>query len=322
MDGALLAGALFVGLGVALAVGGFMARARAREHELATLIGLPFGEQDVDLRDVTVEHGTVVTGAVGLADHAIKRWDRSASLRTRLERADLAIRPAEVVVTAAALGIALAALAAFATGQLWTGLVVLCLVPLLTRTLLDVLARRRAARFAAQLPDALTLVASSLTAGHTFLRSLQLMADEYDAPLSDEFRRVVNETQLGSPLVDSLERLAARIDMRDLDWMVEAIRIQQSVGGQLAELLATLADFMRARDEVRREIAALTAEGRVSAWVLGALPVLLVVAVQVINPGYLDPLFKGWGLVWLGATFASITAGMWMILRMVRSVEV
>ncbi len=321
MDAPLLLGAVLVGLGGALAIGGFLARTRARDQELAALVGLPFGERDVDLRELTVEHGTVVTGAVGLADHAIRRWDRTASLRTRLERADLAIRPAELVVTVTALGIALAALVAFASGQLWTAIVVLGIVPFVARTALDVLARRRAARFAAQLPGALSLVASSLTAGHTFLRALQLMADEYDQPLSEEFRRVVNETQLGSPLIEALERLARRIELRDLEWMVEAIRIQQTVGGQLADLLATLADFMRAREEVRQEISALTAEGRISAWVLGALPVLLVVAVQVVNPGYLDPMLQGWGLVWLGLTGASVAIGMAIILRMVRSVD-
>jgi tight adherence protein B len=149
-----------------------------------------------------------------------------------------------------------------------------------------------------------------------------MMSEEFNAPLADEFRRVVAETQLGLPLVSSLERMAVRLQLRDVDWMVQAIRIQQQVGGQLSELLATLAEFMRAREEVRSEVAVLTAEGRISAWVLGAMPIFLFVAVQVINPGYMEPMLQGWGWFWLGLTLAAMGLGMWFILRMVKSVEV
>src|SRR5205814_9317786 len=157
------------------------------------------------------------------------------------------------------------------------------------------IARRRKA-FEAQLPEAMTLIASSLSAGHTFLRAIQMMCEEAEAPLPEEFARVVSETRLGDPVVDAIERMAARLQIRDLQWVVQAIRIQQSVGGKLADLLHTLADFIRAREEIRREIAVLTAEGRISAWVLGALPIFLLFAVQVVSPGYMKPLFHGWGI--------------------------
>lgn len=322
MDATLLVGAVLAGIGVAIAAAGFLARAQARDQELADILGLPFGETDVAVDVVAAEHGTVVAGALGLADRAIGRWDQAASLRVQIERADLSLRPAEVVVIAAAAGTTVGVALAAVTGVVWAVPVVLGLVPLVTRAVLSTLATRRARRFATQLPDALSLVASSLSAGHTFLRSIQMMAEEYDRPLADEFRRVVAETQLGSPLIDSLERMAARLRIRDLDWMVQAIRIQQTVGGQLAELLTTLSEFMRAREEVRREISVLTAEGRISAWMLGALPVVLFLAVQVINPGYLDPMLQGWGLVWLGLTAVAMATGIGIILRMVNSVEV
>ena len=139
---------------------------------------------------------------------------------------------------------------------------------------------RRTRKFEEQFPDALTLIASSLSAGHTFLRSIQMMCEEAEAPISEEFARVVSETQLGDPLVDALARMAQRLDLRDVDWVVQAIRIQQTVGGKLADLLHTLADFIRAREEIRREVDVLTAEGKISAYVLGALPDL---------PGALPP---------------------------------
>jgi tight adherence protein B len=145
-----------------------------------------------------------------------------------------------------------------------------------------------------------------------------MMTEEAEPPLAEEFARVVHETRLGDPVVDALDRMAIRLEVPDLRWVVQAIRIQQTVGGKLADLLHTLADFIRGREEIRREINVLTAEGRISAWVLGGMPVLLLFAIQVINPGYAAPLFKGWGLFVLAMTGASIAAGVAIILRMVK----
>ena len=98
---------------------------------------------------------------------------------------------------------------------------------------------------------------------------------------------------------------------------VQAIRIQQSTGGRLADVLRTLAEFMRAREEVRREVKVLTAEGRVSAIVLSAMPPLLFLVFQIVNPGYADPLLHGWGLAVLGGAAASTAIGTGVIVRMV-----
>jgi tight adherence protein B len=112
--------------------------------------------------------------------------------------------------------------------------------------------------------------------------------------------------------------MAQRLQLRDLDWVVQAIRIQQTVGGKLADLLHTLADFIRAREEVRREVRVLTAEGRMSAWVLGGLPLFLLLAIQVIDPEYMKPMFQGWGIAVLAATAASVAIGTSIIFRMIK----
>ena len=144
------------------------------------------------------------------------------------------------------------------------------------------------------------------------------MVEEAEAPISEEFARVVHETRLGDPLVDSLERMAARLNMRDMEWVVQAIRVQQTVGGKLADLLHTLADFIRAREEVRREVAALTAEGRVSAYVLGIMPPALLLFLTASNHKYMEPMYQGWGPVVLGMTGLSCALGVFVILRMVK----
>src|SRR5947208_6133855 len=136
--------------------------------------------------------------------------------------------------------------------------------------------------------------------------------------MSEEFARVIAEPRLGDPVVEALARMAKRLEVRDLDWVVQAIRIQQTVGGKLADLLHTLADFIRAREEVRREVLVLTAEGRMSAWVLTGLPLFLLLAIQVIDPSYMKPLYHGWGIAVLAATAASVAAGSAIIFRMIQ----
>jgi tight adherence protein B len=145
-----------------------------------------------------------------------------------------------------------------------------------------------------------------------------MMSEQADAPLSEELSQVLAETQLGRPLLDCLERMAVRLEIRDLTWVVQAVRIQQTVGGRLADLLHTLADFIRAREELRREVKVLTAEGRLSAFILGALPVFILLAVQIVDPGYLKPLYRGWGYAWLAGCAASAVIGISMIFSMVK----
>ena len=123
-----------------------------------------------------------------------------------------------------------------------------------------------------QLPDALALMAASVEGGQTFQRSIDMYRRDAKAPLSDELDRVMAEVAVGSDLVVALENMAERSGVEDLKWAVEAVRIQQSTGGRLAPILHTLADFMRTRQEVRREVQTLSAEGRMSGYVLFAIP--------------------------------------------------
>jgi tight adherence protein B len=256
--------------------------------------------------------------AVHLAHQMVERVDRDRSLGQALERAKIPLRPGEFVIVMIGAVLAVAAVILVVTSTVpfavaGGALTAAAGVQLVRRR---VTSRRRA--FEAQLPDALSLIASSLTAGHTFLRAIQMMCEESSPPLSEEFSRVVAETRLGDPVVAALERMASRLQVRDMEMVVQAIRIQQTVGGRLADLLHTLADFIRARDEVRREVKVLTAEGRMSAYVLAGLVPLLFIVMELLNPEYTQPLYSGWGLVLLAACGVSVLAGMVVILRMVK----
>ena len=294
----------------------WLVRARRRERELVEILDLPYGERDVPIEAAT-ERG-LVAGTVTFAGKMVEHVDSGGSLKAQLEEAHIPMRPGEFVIVSFAAGLAIGAVLTGITGEWLFGLAGLVMGPVggVAFVKHKVTARRNA--FAEQLPDALSLIASSLTAGHTFLRAIQMMCEESEPPLSEEFARVVSETRLGDSVVDALARMAQRLQLRDLDWVVQAIRIQQTVGGKLADLLHTLADFIRAREEVRREVNVLTAEGRMSAWVLGGLPLFLLLAIQVIDPEYLQPMFQGWGIAVLAGTAASVAVGTAIIFRMIK----
>jgi tight adherence protein B len=168
---------------------------------------------------------------------------------------------------------------------------------------------RRGDKMREQLPDVLTIMASSLRAGHSFLQALDTVAREIPAPANVEFQRLVAEIRLGRPAEDALEALADRVGSSDFRWAVLAVNIQREVGGNLAEILDNVSDTLRERATMRRQIRVLTAEGRLSAWVLAILPFAIAIYMFAVNPDYISLLFtKQIGLFMLG------TAGVLMVL--------
>src|SRR5205807_1306107 len=167
---------------------------------------------------------------------------------------------------------------------------VLIVVGLLPIATLQFLAGQRRRKFQSQLPDMLQLMAGSLRAGYSLMQGVEAVAQEVQDPMGHELRRVLAEARLGRVLEDSLEDMAERLGSRDFAWAVMAIRIQREVGGNLAELLSTVAETMIARERLRREVRALTAEGRISAIILGLLPVGLAVVMYGMNRDYINVL--------------------------------
>ena len=262
---------------------------------------------------------SAVTGAaVDLAGQVVDRMDRGRALSASLERARIPLRPGEFVIVASGFSLGAAALVLALTHSVPVAVTTAGLSGLLAVRFVKRRIAKRKKAFSSQLPDALSLVASSLSAGHTFLRAIQIMCEESGPPMSEEFSRVVAETRLGDPLVDTLERMARRLQIRDMDMVVQAVKIQQTVGGKLADLLNTLGDFIRARDEVRREVQVLTAEGRMSAYVLAGLVPFLFGVLNLLNPEYIQPLYHGWGLYLLAFCGGSVLIGLMVILRMVK----
>lgn len=181
-------------------------------------------------------------------------------------------------------------------------------------------ARRR--MFSDDLPDFLMLLASGLRAGLSFNNALESAASDGKGEVGRQMRRALRAVQVGVPLDTALMDCAERMDSEDLRWTVTALSIQQQVGGNLSTILDAAARTIRARHELRREVSTLSAEGRLSAYILVALPVLVFCFLAVFRPEYisklwLDPL----GLIMLVGLSLSMLAG-WMWMRVVVRIEV
>lgn len=158
--------------------------------------------------------------------------------------------------------------------------------------LLGLRIRRRRKKFTNQLGDMLTMVANALRAGFSFMQAFELIAREMDAPMGREVQLVVNEVNLGNTLESALDNMQRRVASPDFELVVTAVLIQRQVGGDLASILDTISETIAERVRMRREVMTLTAQGRMSGWVLAAVPFALSIVIYVVNPGYLKPLLE------------------------------
>ena len=151
--------------------------------------------------------------------------------------------------------------------------------------------KKRGRTLNGQLPQALTLISNGLRAGFSFPQALNVAGKEMESPISDEFLKVLRDNSLGKPMEEALENLSKRTDDEDLDMFITALLIQRQVGGNLAEVLDTISNTIRERVKLRGEVRSLTAQGRLSAFIISGLPLALALAISVLNPGYLNVLF-------------------------------
>ncbi len=175
--------------------------------------------------------------------------------------------------------------------------------------ILRFLAGRRSRRFEAQLPDVLMLLASSLSTGFSLNQALDAVAKDAAEPLAKEFSRALAETRIGADIGDALERMADRMESVNMRWTAMAIRIQREVGGNLAETLRTTAATLREREGLTRHVKALSAEGRLSAYILVALPIGVFLYLLKVNHDYVALLWTrpvGWGMLAGGLIFLTL----------------
>jgi tight adherence protein B len=257
-------------------------------------------------------------------DAAAQMLRRNASLEgrisKRLEAAGSHVKAAEWVLLHLAIVI-VAALLGFLIGggNLILGFLFLLLGVVLPWVWLGFRKARRFKAFNAALPDTLQLMAGSLQAGLSLAQSVDTIVREGTEPVASEFKRVLVETRLGVSLEDALEGIGERFQSKDFGWVVMAIKIQREVGGNLAELLNTVADTMRERQYIRRQVAALAAEGKLSAWVLTGLPIMFMIYLLLTKRDYVWPMFTqplGW--LMLGGSVVLLSLGAFTMSKLVK----
>ncbi|MCU0265857.1 MAG: type II secretion system F family protein [Actinomycetia bacterium] len=262
----------------------------------------------------------VARSAVDFAGRVVQRRDMEGALAHELEKAAVPLRPAEwaVIHLLIAIGAALLLLL-LSGGALLPALIGLAAGVLLPFAYLRRRSENRRKAFNAQLPDTLQLMAGSLQAGYSMPQAVDTVVREGSQPIAAEFNRALVETRLGVPLEDALDGVAERMDSVDFGWVVMAIRIQREVGGNLAEVLSNVAATLRERERLRRQVRALSAEGRLSAWILGLLPVFFALYLLLVRRSYVEPLYTttlGWLMI--GGTLLLMLVGVVWLRRVVK----
>jgi tight adherence protein B len=280
--------------------------------------GFVGGEAEPEESDGSRIETKLVRRAVAFTSQFAQRQGLLPRIEKALEAADLPLRAAEALFFYVALGLVVSVATLLFTRNPIETLIVVAIIVFLPPVTLQFLAKRRRKQFLSQLPDTLQLLAGSLRAGYSLMQGVEAVSQEVSDPMGRELRRVMVESRLGRPLEDALEDAAARMGSPDFAWAVMAIRIQREVGGNLAELLMTVAETMVSRERLRRDVKALTAEGRVSAIVLGVLPVGLGLAMYMINKKYMQTLFHDrLGNFMLGGSILMMIVGFWWMKKTV-----
>lgn len=240
------------------------------------------------------------------------------TLDLRMRKAGLSLLGTEFLIILA-LSAALGFLVAFILSKkLYMAVLVAVFVMMLEWVYVLVRTQRRETLFRNQLGDCLTMVANAMRAGFSFLQAMDLIAKEMEPPISEEFKHVMRDISLGTSMERALEDMDKRVGSPDFSLVVTAVLIQQQVGGDLARILDTISETIQDRIRMRREVQTLTAQGRISGWVLAALPVGMCILLNIISPGYLDPLFKEKiGQMAVGGAVVLIIIGFIVIQRIV-----
>ena len=261
-----------------------------------------------------ISRNLFVKRAVEITEGLAERQGVMSKSEALLERADLPLRVGEALSGYAAIAMVAAVfgllLGKTLDAMIFFGTMGLMIPPLFVK----MKAGRRRKKFMNQLPDTLQLLSSTLKAGYSFMQGVDAVSQEIEEPMAGELRRIVAESQLGRPVEEAMDASAERMDSVDFAWAVMAVKIQREVGGNLSELLLTVAETMTERERLRRDVAALTAEGKMSAIILGALPILLGFAMWAMNKEYIELLFTdSFGKVLLVISAIAAVAGFaWM----------
>jgi tight adherence protein B len=252
----------------------------------------------------------------------LERHRRGQALKTLLLHSDSRLSMGAFVLVSASLG-------AVASLGVWlfqrtilmsaVALIVAATIPMIV---LRMKRNRRLKAFNAALPDAIDLMSRCLAAGHSVGSSIEMMGQQSPEPLAFEFVQIFQQQRLGMQFRDALLQMGNRVPSRDLQFFITAILVQKETGGDLTEILTRTSHVIRERVRIEGEVRTRTAQGRMTGWILALLPVVMLVLINIISPGYSTVLFHdpvGKDLMYAGATMIAIGA---LIIRQIVNVQV
>jgi tight adherence protein B len=273
----------------------------------------------VDLR--TERPATQLSGlaawTVEVTDRRLRRAAVGERLDHALEAAGIDIRPGEFVVMLASFAVVVFAIGSVIANAV-IGLLLMLILPIGARLWLGVRRDRRQAAFSDQLTDVLQRISGSLRAGHGLTQGIDAVSRDIEEPAAGEFRRIIVEHRLGRDLGEAMRNCATRMDNIDFSWVVQAIAIHREIGGDLAKVLDNIIGTVRSRAEVHRQVRTLSAEGRLSANVLVALPLIVIAFLQYMSPEYVGELTgRPIGQIMIAGSVVLVLVGVLVIRKMV-----
>jgi tight adherence protein B len=305
-----LAALVVVGLGVL--IGGIVVSQRSDEELIEERLGL------IESTEEPAPRGEKPSPLTDALDRALAERGIGASLATQLARADLKLTVGEFMALTV-----ITVLMGGGLAYLWKRDVLVTAVAALVgffapRAYVAFRRGRRLRSFNEQLGDTINLMVNSIRAGYSILQAMRAVSEEMGPPASEEFGRVVQEVQLGIPLEEALRHMLRRVPSEDLDMMITAINVQREVGGNLAEVLESISFTIRERIRIKGEIRALTAQSRISGYMVAVVPVALAGIIYLINPEFMGLLFEHTcGHIMIGVAVVGIAAGFFVIGKVV-----
>lgn len=303
-----LLAAVLLGIGVATLL---RPRPKTLRKRLGQFVSIPIGDDGKP-------GSPMLTGRVPRTNEASAGdYGRWLKFCRDVELAELTVAPERIALYTAAAAIFIGLLFMLVIGSL-VGLVVGLFAPVAVLSSIRRRVRKKRDLFAEQLPDNLQVLASALRAGHSLVGALSVVVNDSEEPTKSEFQRVVADERLGVPLEDALDVVVERMDSRELGQVSLVASLQRRTGGNSAEVLDRVVETIRERAELRRLVKTLTAQGRISRWIVTILPVVLLVAISLINPHYIAPLVQtGGGRIVLLIAAIFVAAGSLVIDRIV-----
>ena len=308
-----------VALVCGIAYGGMQLPAFLMKRKLdARLQEITLGTEPEDEKGKALLKGTN-EGPLPILDRAFGKTARGSALANLIEQSGTKASLSAVILVCVLMGIMGTLLIAVVTHAFWSVPAGFAIGAFLPIAFLRFKRTRRLRAFEEAFPEGLDLISRALKAGHAFATGLKMVADEMPEPVGPEFRKTFDEQNFGLPLKDALENLTTRIPLLDVRFFATAVMIQRETGGNLAEILENLAHVVRERFKILRQVRVYTAHGRLTGYVLLALPAFLAVALMFINPEHMNLLFRErMGQMMLMATIVMQTFGFLWIKKIVK----